>query len=117
VSDTADAVKAGAEGPEGAVEMIIAPEKNRVIQRFQRPMLYVAYERDNAAYVGKSLIDAAVAIGAKLVINVPRKKITREQRDALVTRAFHVHRSMTEQKRPPMLIAKHVVDSILSAIE
>jgi hypothetical protein len=44
-------------------------------------------------------------------------QISKEKRDALITRAIHVYRSMTEKNRPPALIAQHVVDSVLSAIE
>jgi len=117
VSDPADTMRAGAEGAEGAIEMIIAAENGKVIQRFERPTLYVAYERDNAAHVGKCLIDTAVAIGAQVVIKTPPRKISKAKIEALVTRAYHVHRSMTEKHRAPMLIAQHVVDSILSALE
>ena len=118
MSDPVDRVETEAQTPEGGVvEMIIQPEGQRVIQRFPRPMLWLAYERDNAAHVGKALIDAAVAIGAKVQIKVPPRKISEEKREALVARAYHVHRSMTEQKRPPKDIARHVVDAVLSAIE
>lgn len=109
VTDAADA--------EGKVNMVILAEAGHVILRFQRSMLWVKFERDNAAHVGKCLIDTAVSIGAKVVITVPNKTLSKEKRDALVMRALHVQRSMTEKGRPPVTIAEHVVDSILSALE
>lgn len=113
-----DLVKTQAASPgEGQVEMIIGTENGKVVQRFQRPMLYVLYERDNAAFVGRELINAAVACGAQVQLNVPRVRITKEKRDALIARAAQIHRSMREQKKDPLVIARHVVDQLLAQID
>lgn len=42
--------------------------------------------------------------------------IVRETRDRLVTRATHIIRSLTEQKRLPGKIAVEVIDAILSEL-
>ena len=105
------------QGDEGATEMVIFSHNGKVIQRFARPMLFVAYDANNAAELANQFLNRAKECGAKIVVNVPRRKITREQRDALITRAIHVYRSMTEKNRPPALVAQHVVDSILSTID
>lgn len=105
------------QGDEGKTEMVLFPHTGKVIQRFARPMLFVAFDPSNAVEVGKKMIDCAVECGAQVTIQVPRRQISREKREALVTRAAHVFRSMTEKNRPPAEIARHVIDSVLSAIE
>lgn len=105
------------EGNEGMTEMVLFTHNGKVIQRFARPMLFVAYDANNAAQLANQLLNRAKECGANIVINVPRRKISKQVRDTLILRAFHVYRSMTEQKRPPMLIAEHVIDSVLSAID
>lgn len=104
-------------GDEGMTEMVIFTHEGKVIQRFARPMLFAAYDPTNAAELANKFLNAAKECGAQIVINVPKRKVSREQREALVTRAIHVYRSMTEQKRHPGDVAKHVVDSILAALE
>lgn len=105
------------EAVDGKTEMIIRAERGQVVQRFQRPMQYILYDPINAVGVGKHLIDLGVELGATFTIELPRKQITREKRDALVARAMHIHRSLTEKRKDPKYIATEVVDSILSAIE
>lgn len=102
---------------DGKTEMIINAEGGKVIVRFREPRLWVAMDPANAVGIGKHLIDCAVDCGANVEIKVPRRKISQEKRDALITRATHVFRSMSERGRPPAAIARHVVDSIMSAIE
>lgn len=102
---------------DGKTEMVVFPHAGKVIQRFQRPMLFVAYEPTNVGQLANTLLDSAKACGAEVILNLPRRKLSREKRDALVTRALLIYRSMTEQKKPPALVAQHVVDSVLSAIE
>lgn len=116
MTDDVDSVTAPADAS-GATEMIIKPEGGKVIIRYREPRLWVAFDPTNAVQIGKHLIDCAVALGAQVEIKVPRRKITREQRERLVTRATHVYRSLQEQNRTPAQIARNVVDTILSAID
>lgn len=102
---------------EGKTEMAIQSEKGMVVIRFREPRHWVVFEPTNAVQVGKHLIDCAVKCGANVTIQVPKRKITREQRDRLIARAILVFRSMTEKNRPPAVIATNVVDTILSAID
>lgn len=108
---------AALQGDEGKAEMVIFAHSGKVIQRFSRPMLFVAYDAANAAELANKFLNCAKDCGAQIVLNLPRRKISKEKREALVTRATHVFRSMTEKSRPPADVARHVVDSILSAIE
>lgn len=102
---------------EGKTEMAIQAEKGQVVVRFREPRHWVVFEPSNAVQIGKHLIDCAVACGANVTIQVPRRKISREQRDHLIVRAGHVVRSLSDQGKPPAVIARHVVDAILSAID
>ncbi len=104
-------------GDDGKTEMVIFAANGKIIQRFARPMLFVAYDPGNVGEIVNRMLTVVKETGHQVVINMPKRRITRAQRDALVTRAVHVYRSMTEQNRPPALIAQHVVDSVLSAIE
>lgn len=102
---------------DGKCEMVIFANGNKVIQRFDRPMLFIAYDLQNVGPVVNRLIGAIREAGGQPVIEMPRRQISREKREALVTRATHVFRSMTEKRQSPKDVARHVVDSILSAID
>jgi sugar-specific transcriptional regulator TrmB len=104
-------------GDDGKTEMVIFAHNKRIIQRFARPMLFVAYDPANMGEIVNRILECVKDTGHEVVINMPRRKITKQVRDALVTRAMHVYRSMTEKQRNPKDVAMHVVDSILSAIE
>lgn len=104
-------------GDDGMTEMVIFAHEGKIIQRFARPMLFVAYNPEPCAEIVNRFVGAIKEAGFIPVINLPRRTISKEKRDALVTRAIHVYRSMTEQKKPPALVAQHVVDSILSAMD
>lgn len=111
---------AGLEGHgDGKVEMIIFPDARtkQVIQRFQKPMLFVSYDLGNVVAVGKQLIDCAAAIGAQITIQVPKRKISREKHQALVARAMHIIRSTQEQGKKPEVVARSVVEQILNSID
>lgn len=105
------------EAVDGKTEMIVRIEKGQVILRFAKPMQWIAFDPANAVTVGKHLIDCAVQCGAKVTIQTPKRKITRETRERLIARAMHVFRSMSERGKTPADIAKNVVDTILSAID
>jgi hypothetical protein len=97
--------------------MVIFEHQGKIIQRFDKPMLFVAYEPGNMGEIVNRILAAVKEAGHEIRINIPRRKITKTQRDALVTRALHVYRSMSEKHQHPADVAKHVVDSVLSAIE
>ena len=106
---------------DGKTNMLVFDEHvrgvHRVIQKFEKPMAWVAYDPSNAVAVGKQFIDSAVACGAHVEIKVPKRKITEHQRLALITRVGHMLRSMMEQNKPLPNQARQVVDTILSAID
>ena len=105
------------EAVDGLTDMIIKAEGGSVVMRFPKPLLFVTFDPANAVNIGRHLIDCAVACGADVSIEVPRRQVSKEQRDRLITRAVHVHRSMGERNQRPKDIATAVVDSILSAID
>ena len=102
---------------DGTTEMAINPEKGKIVVRFREPRHWVVLDPSNAAQIGKHLIDCAVACGAEVAIQVPRREVSREKREALVARAMHIIRSTQEQNKPLIIVARSVVDQILSAIE
>lgn len=104
-------------GDQGVTEMVIFTHEGKVIQRFRESRLWVAYDPANAAELANKFLNAAKDCGAQIVLNLPKRTIPPHKRMALITRATHVFRSMTEKGRPPKDIAQHVVDSILSAID
>lgn len=117
MSDAADLYDPSALKGQGDVEMVLFYHRGKIIQRFAREVLFVAYDPKNVPELVNSLLARLKEAGETPVINMPRRKITRAQRDALVTRATLVYRSMMEKGRPPAVVAQHVVDSVLSAIE
>lgn len=102
---------------DGKCEMVVFAHHTKIIQRFDRPMLFVAYEQENVGTLVNALLQAAKDAGGEVVINMPKRKISKEKRETLIFRALHVHRSMTEKHRPPADVAAHVVDSVLSALD
>jgi len=105
------------QGDEGMTEMVLFAHTGKVIQRFARPMLFVAFDPGNAVQVGKKMIDCAVECGAQVEIKVPRREISNEKRKALIARCQHIMRSMQERGKSPQSVARNVVDSILAAID
>lgn len=105
------------QGNDGQTEMVLFAHNGKIIQRFARPMLFVAYDPGNMGEIVNRLLACVRETGHQVVINMPKRKITKQQREALITRATHVFRSMQEKGRPPAYIAQHVVDSIISAID
>lgn len=108
---------AGLQEGEGATDMVLFAHEGKVIQRFAKPMLFVAYDRSNAVDIGKRLIDCAVECGADVRIEVPRRQISKQKRDALIVRCIHLMRSLGEKNRAPTYIAREIVDSLLSAVD
>lgn len=106
---------------DGRCEMIVVGaqirKEPRVVMRFAHARLWVAFDLQAAVNMGKHMIDEAVNLGANVTIQLPRRTITREQRDRLVVRATNVFRNQVEKGKPPAEVARQVVDSILSAID
>lgn len=104
-------------GNDGMTEMVIFAHNGKIIQRFARPMLFVAYDPKNMGEILNRMLGAVKEAGHTPVINMPKRKITEKQRQALITRATLVFKSLQEKGRPPSYIAQHVVDSVISAID
>lgn len=107
------------QGDEGMTEMVlfVNPRTGKVIQRFARPMLFVAYDPVNAANVGKAMIDEAVNAGAHVEIQVKKKQITDKGRAVLITRVDHILKNLLERGRPQHYIAQQIVDTLLTSEE
>lgn len=106
-------------GDDGMTEMVIFhnPRTGKLIQRFARPMLFVAYDPQNGLQVAAQFLDCLEALGHKVSIKVEKRKITEQQRAVLITRVGHILKTMLAQNRPEPHIARSVVDTILSAVD
>lgn len=106
-------------GDEGMTEMVLYPHPatKKIIQRFARPMLFVAYDPPNAVPVAKQMIDIAVGLGVHVTIQAPKRKIREQDRAVLITRVGHIVRTQLEQGKKPEVMARNVVDTILSYID
>jgi hypothetical protein len=102
---------------DGNVQMAVGQRNKKIVIQFQRPMSFIVIDPPNAVALANQFLDLAKACGFEVVLNLPKRKISKEQRDRLCTRATHVFRSLQEKNRPPAYIARHVVDTILSAID
>lgn len=112
-------VQGGPEVPGLApVQLAIGPVEGRVVMVFQRPMAKIEMDPVNAALIGKNLIDQAVALGARVEIQLQKRTvITKEKFEALVARTQHIIRSLEEKHRRPEHIAREVVEQILAATD
>lgn len=106
-------------GDEGMTEMVVFPHPRtrKVIQRFARPLEFIAYDPQNVPPIAGAMLDACQDLGFKVALKVPKRKITEEQRAVLITRVGHIMRTQLEQNRHPATIARNIVDTILSAID
>lgn len=68
----------------------------------------------SAVQIGKAFIDAAVDLGANVQIQTPPRKINGLVRNQMIQRTTHIMRTMQTSK--PVVVASHVVDSILAML-
>lgn len=99
------------------VELAIGIDKGLIVVRFNQPQRALQFKPENAAHIGKHLIDLACALGVKVVINMPRRPVTPELHAAMIARAQHVIRSTQQQNHKPEYVARSVVESIIKAID
>lgn len=102
---------------DGNVDIALGQRGGKVVLEFFKSIDSVTFDPANAVILARQMIDIAVACGANVTIEVPRRKITKEQRNKLVSRATIVFRSLIEKGKTPAVIARNVVDTILSAID
>lgn len=109
MTENADIIKL----PQGVA---LGIEKGRVVMLFYRPVDRHEWAPHDAAQFGKMLIDHAVAAGAEVVIEVPKRPISKEQRDRMIQRIIHVDRSLQEKGRTPAFRARALVDTLLAMV-
>lgn len=102
---------------DGKCEMVIFTHEQKVIQRFDRPMLFVAYDPANMGEIVNRFLGAVKEAGFPIVINMPKRKITREQRDRMTVRALRVYRTLMDKNKPPAVIVQEMVDTLLSMVD
>ena len=99
------------------IEMAIGIDKGLIVIKFHQPQKALQFKPENAAHIGKHLIDLATELGVQVVINMPRRPVTPELHAMMCARAQHVIRSTQEQNHKPEYVARAVVESIIKAID
>lgn len=99
------------------VELAIGILNGRIVVTFHQPQRALQFKPENAAHIGKHLIDLACELGVQVVINMPRRPVTPELHAMMIARAQHVIRSTQEQNHKPEYVARAVVESIIKAID
>lgn len=89
----------------------------QVVIEFQAPIRQFKMQPVNAAYIGRHLIDCAVALGARVEIKVPKVKLTPEQHAALIVRVEHILRDLAARGRRHDYIARELVDQVLARLD
>ena len=99
------------------VDLAIGIVKDRIVVTFHQPQQALQFKPENAAHIGKHLIDLACEMGVKVVINMPRRPVTPELHQMMIARAQHVIRSTQEQNHKPEYVARAVVEAVVKAID
>lgn len=99
----------------GKVEMTIFHEYGQVIQRFRRPMLFVAYDPPNAKAVACALTDAAfeAAHEPKPAGESVKSALIERHHDVLVPRIALMLQGLREDKK---LSDGYVAEQLVSTI-
>jgi len=84
---------------------------------FPRPITWLALDPLNAAQVGRELITQAVDLGADVRIVMPKRKITEQDRQVLIQRAFLILQGQLDRRVKLPKIAQQIVEMVFSGIE
>lgn len=106
-------------GDEGKTDMVIFVHQGtkKVIQRFARPMEFVAYDPQNLVPIAGQMLDCCQELGFTVSLKVPKRKITEQDRAVLITRVGHILRTHLERGAKPEAMSRNVVDTVLSYID
>jgi hypothetical protein len=86
--------------PDGKVEMIVAHEDGKVVQRFKSPQEYVVFDPPNAIAVAEALTAAAFKAdtGLKPVGDTLKASLVQKHRDVLIPRIALMLNSKREDR-------------------
>lgn len=104
---------------DGMCQMVILIGDGKVIQRFDRPMHYVAYEPDNAERVSMALADAAFEAyhGLKPAGNALKADLIDRHRTTLTQRVSLILGTVRgDKKKSNGMIARDIVEVMLKEV-
>jgi hypothetical protein len=93
------------------------PEKGRIVIGFHEPIKWLALDPKNAVEVAKEFIDKATHLGTKVHLMLPKRELSPMKYQALVTRVGLVMKNQLERKVDPKLVARQIVDIVLSGAD
>lgn len=109
---------------EGTTSLAVKDEKGRVVLQFPHPVKWCELEPEMARQAAEAM--ARAAYRCRFNVDPPdnrsamagemRKRVTRQIRDELVTRATLILRSLQDKGRAPHVIAAELVDQMLGRI-
>jgi hypothetical protein len=105
--------------PDGKVEMIVAHEDGKVVQRFKSPQEYVVFDPPNAIAVAEALTAAAFKAdtGLKPVGDTLKASLVQKHRDVLIPRIALMLGSMREDRlKSNGQLATSIMDSVCNEV-
>ena len=113
--DTPPALTGG--GGDGPTEIGVLSERGKVILRFPKPMLWVAFDVTGARNVADAMTAEADRIKRLLTPAERSKYAATRLRNKLITRVTLMLTSMERDRKKPAYQAAHVVDQVLQAVQ
>jgi hypothetical protein len=104
---------------DGSVQMVIRLEDSKVVQRFERPMLFVKYDPRNAVDIAKALTGLAFEAdtGLKPVGETLKADLVQKHRDVLIPRISLMLNSLREDKlKSNGQIALSIMDAVCGEV-
>lgn len=101
---------------DGATTLAVGDREGKVVLVFPRPVGWVALDPDVAPLVAERMIQAAVACGQRVTIQMPERQVSPAQRMAMIVRAEIVMRQLRGRGKPDDYIAAEVVDVVLKGL-
>ncbi len=93
------------------------PQRGRVVRVVGEPAKWHALDPKNAALIAVDMLEKAAALGVKAHLLIPRPPLSPIKYQALVTRVGLVMRNQLEKRVDPKIVARQIVDIVLSGSE
>jgi len=100
---------------EGTETVAVGVEDKRVVLKFPKPISWAALDPDTALAVGEEMARSAYTVKYGKAPS-QGSTLSREIRNAIITRTMHVIRSTQAQKKSARYVAEAVVDTVLSQV-
>lgn len=99
---------------DGNTTAAIGTRDGKVIMQFPSPKQWLAMDPQNAALMGKAMIDAAVDLGVDVRIQAPKPQISEGLRIRMEARCLMILKNKREHTEKDPVLARRLVDTILN---